>query len=187
MDKDWQGNPFELSIIQGLNLNDNIASIKKKLALAPQPRLLSGTPPKRFIKINFEGTQKGNSGHTRYRGVFRTNKGNILRIYGGQIWINTNNATEHQALEEGIRVVEAQGYEKIIIEGDSQIMINMFKRLQQGSSTSKISKIWHLETSLDSIQQILASMPVIIPRHVKRSENKLTYWLSNEIIRIKED
>jgi hypothetical protein len=79
------------------------------------------------------------------------------------------------------------GYDKLIIEGDSQIIINMFKSLQHGSPTSKITKNWHLEASLEAIQQMLASMPVIIPRHVKRSTNKLADWLANESLRIKED
>jgi ribonuclease HI len=33
--------------------------------------------------------------------------------------INTNNVVELQALEEGLRVAATQGYDKLIIEGDS--------------------------------------------------------------------
>ena len=63
----------------------------------------------------------------------------------------------------------------------------MFKSLQHGSLTSKIPKIWHLEGSLEVIQQALASMPVIIPIHMKHSTNKMAYRLANESLRIKED
>jgi phage terminase Nu1 subunit (DNA packaging protein) len=44
-----------------------------------------------------------------------------------------------------------------------------------------------MEASLEAIQQMLASMPMIIPRHVKRLTKKLVDWLENEILRIKED
>jgi ribonuclease HI len=81
----------------------------------------------------------------------------------------------------------AQGYDNLIIEGDSQIIINMFKILQHGSSTLKIKKLWHLEASLEAIQQMFAFMPMIIPRHVKRSTNNIEDQLANEILRIKED
>jgi ribonuclease HI len=73
-------------------------------------------------------------------------------MYGGQMGINTNNAMELQALEEGLCVVAAKGYDKLIIEGDSQIIINMFKILQHGSPTLKITKSWRLEASLEAIQ-----------------------------------
>jgi ribonuclease HI len=93
-----------------------------------------------------------------------------------------------QALEEGLHVAEAQGYDKLIIEGDSHIIINMFKRFATWlPDIENHKKFGILEASLEAIQQMLASMPVIIPRHVKRSTNKLIDWLANESLRIKED
>jgi ribonuclease HI len=51
--------------------------------------------------MNFDGTSKGNPGQAGYGGVFLTNKGNILRIYGGQIGINTNNAVKSRHWKKG--------------------------------------------------------------------------------------
>jgi ribonuclease HI len=65
--------------------------------------------------------------------------------------INTNNAADLQALEEGLRIASRQGYTKHIAEGNSQIIINMLKSLQHGSPISKISKRWRLESSLEII------------------------------------
>jgi ribonuclease HI len=137
--------------------------------------------------MNFDGGSKGNLGQVGYGGVFRSSQGRILRIYGDQIGINTNNATKLQALEEGLWVDDSHGYEKIIIEGDSHIVINMFKKLQQGTPTSKTSKSWRMEASMDVIQQRLKSKPVIIQSHVKCSKNKIAEWILNVSYRIRED
>jgi hypothetical protein len=60
VDKDWQGSPFELSIIQGLNLNQPSLPQKEtnngpsSLGFSVEP------PPERFVKMNFDGASKGN-------------------------------------------------------------------------------------------------------------------------------
>jgi hypothetical protein len=59
----------------------------------------------------------------------------------------------------------------------------MLKSLQHGSPISKISKSWRLESSLETIQQTLASISVIISRHARRSTNKVAYCIENKILR----
>jgi ribonuclease HI len=61
--------------------------------------------------MKFVGASKGNPGHAGYGGIFRSIKGRILRIYRGQIGINTNNAVEIHTLEEGLCITESQGYD----------------------------------------------------------------------------
>jgi hypothetical protein len=102
-DKDWKVSPFELSIVQGLNLRANLASLRKHPTTTPPASTSQWNPPlERFVKMNFDGASKGNLGQAGYGRVFRNNKGNILRMYGGQMGINTNNVVELQALEEGL-------------------------------------------------------------------------------------
>jgi hypothetical protein len=75
-DKDWQVSPFELSIVQGLNLSANLASLRKKPTMTPPASTSQwNPPPERFVKMNFDGASKGNPGQAGYGGVFQTNKG----------------------------------------------------------------------------------------------------------------
>jgi ribonuclease HI len=51
--------------------------------------------------------------------------------------IDSNNVTELQALKKGLSIEIREGFHKLVVEGDSQIIICMFKKLQQGSPPAK--------------------------------------------------
>lgn len=57
---------------------------------------------------------------------------------------DSNNAAELRALETGLRIAIRQGFSKLIVEGDSQLIIQMLKNLQYSSSPAKISNNWQL-------------------------------------------
>ena len=66
------------------------------------------------------------------------------------------------------------------MEGDSQVIINIARRLQQSASTSQISKNWRWEGRLSELKWILAGLSAILFSHVRRSGNKVADALENE-------
>jgi hypothetical protein len=108
-----------------------------------EPQLQLGdrnwTPPLLgFLKLNFDGVTKGNPGVAGMGGVIRDSGGNIIRLYAGSMGNSTNNATEFGALEISLRILRRERMTNTIVEGDSTLVINMTKRLQNGTRVGKV-------------------------------------------------
>jgi ribonuclease HI len=84
-------------------------------------------------------------------GVIRDNGGNIIRLYVGSMGNSTNNATEFGALELGLEIPSRERMTNTIMEGDSTLVINTMKRLQNGTIVGKVQRHWHLAHSLHII------------------------------------
>jgi len=57
----------------------------------------------------------------------------------------------------------------VIVKGDSLLIVNMIKWIQQGFPILKISHNWHLESSLKQVANLMHNILAIIPSHVKRA------------------
>jgi ribonuclease HI len=153
------------------------------LNLTQEPRASSpitwSPPSQHFVKLNFDGVTKNNLGDAGYGRVFRDSNGTILRIYAGNLGISSNNATELWVLLSRVRITKKQAYSKLIIEGDSQLIINMLIHLQNGSPLWKVSMRWRLEDFLDQLHSLIQEGLAIILLHVKREANNLVDHLAN--------
>jgi len=78
-----------------------------------------------MIELNFDGASKGNPGKAGYGGIFRDRRGTPLLTFTGSIGWDTNNSTELEGLWQGLLLTQLHGFSPLIIEGDSQILINM--------------------------------------------------------------
>jgi hypothetical protein len=113
------------------NIFLNHGNYKKKshihLATSPTTRLLSlrimDTATPHFIKLNFDGAFKCNHGPLVVGNMFKDNKGNIQCIYSCHLGHNTNNGVDLIAMVRGMQIVIHQGFNNVVLEGDSQIMI----------------------------------------------------------------
>jgi ribonuclease HI len=94
-------------------------------------------PPTIFFKLNFYGTSKCNPDPTGLGGSFNNDNGQLLWLFVDFIGIRNNNVTKIQALEKGLNITIQEGFEKLVVEGDSQIIIQMPKKLQRGSPSAK--------------------------------------------------
>jgi ribonuclease HI len=128
---------------------------------------LNGPPPKAsFVKMNFDGASKGNLGLVGFGGVFKNHLGQILRIYSvGKE--STNNEVELGTMNQGLSISIREGIQKLIVEGDSLVVIHSLRKLIHGSTISKISSSWRLEAGIECLKQLLSSIEVIIPSHVR--------------------
>jgi ribonuclease HI len=94
---------------------------------------------------------KGNLGVVGVGGVIIDSGGNIFRLYAANMGNSTNNATEFGALELGLEILSHERMTNNIMEGDSTLVINMTKRLQNGTRVGKVQRHWRLAHSLQKI------------------------------------
>jgi ribonuclease HI len=135
--------------------------------------------PPSFLKMNFDKASKGNPGPVGYGVIFKDEGGNICNILAGSLGHDTNNSVELWGLLRGIQEASQQGYCKLIVEGDSQIIINMFSKLLHGSEPMKLSPRWRLLSQLELLQSLLLPHQVYVPSHVRREDNNIVDKLAN--------
>jgi ribonuclease HI len=93
---------------------------------------------------------------------------------------NTNNATDLWSLLRGIVTTTENHFNKIIVEGDSHIIIWLITKILHGEHPMDISLSWRLSRLLEDFDSLLLPNITIIPSNVKRNANKVAYCLANE-------
>ena len=161
-----------------LRLNDS-GTLRPPKSHFSSPTLWTPPPPG-FIKINFDGASKGNSGPAGYGAVIRNSTGEILTLTAGYLGETTNNVAELTGLLQGLQQALALGIHNIILEGDSQIVIQLITKILHGGHPHKISPSWHLEGLLEDFHFLLKNNISIIPLHIKRKANSVANLLANE-------
>ncbi|XP_059068266.1 uncharacterized protein LOC131858830 [Cryptomeria japonica] len=128
-------------------------------------------PPPGWLKLNFDGASKGNPGRGGLGAIVRDEFGNILKAFSGSGGFVTNNVAEISALEVGLKWCATKSMDKLVIEGDSQIILN-------GISLSKFQN-WRLNNWLSRIKMLLDSLGDYHIQHMFREGNKATDALAN--------
>jgi len=136
-------------------------------------------PPNNSYKLNFDGASKGNPGQAGFGGIIRDSKGNLKQLYYGSLGWDTNNSAELEGLWQGLSIAKELNLKPLLIEGDSQIIINMAKRIQNGSQTRKVAHSWRLEARLNDIEKELLQNKALSFLHTKREGNKTADLLAN--------
>lgn len=132
-----------------------------------------------MIQLNFDGASKGNLGRVGYGGIFRDHKGKPLLIFIGSIGLDTNNSTELEGLWQGLLLAQHHGLFPLVIEGDSQILINMAKQILQGTPAHKVVSSWRLVERLELIEQWITTNREITFKHIRTEGNKVDDLLAN--------
>eukprot|EP00253_Pinus_taeda_P008595 PITA_08595 len=136
-------------------------------------------PPINTFILNFDGASKGNPGSTGYGGAVKNHEGQVLKVFFGSIGWNTNNVAELEGLWKGLNITQKEGFSPLIVEGDSQILINMVTKIQQGTEAQKVSRSWRMVTRLELLQSWLRDNRAITFNHIRREGNKLADFLAN--------
>jgi ribonuclease HI len=131
------------------------------------------------MKLNFDRASKGNPDPTCFGVVFKDNTGHIFNILVGNLGHDTNNSAELWDLIKGLQAASQFGYQKLIIEGDSRVILALFTKLLNGSEPAKISPNWRLLSLLEYLKSSLLPNSVLIPSHVRWEANKVADKLKN--------
>jgi len=101
-------------------------------------------PPKGFLKFNIDGAFKGNLGEAGHGGVLRDDRGDIIFIFYGNLGKTTNNMVKLMAMEQSLEFLVQENRQNMIIEVDSEIVINFVRRISWGTRLEKASSNWRL-------------------------------------------
>ena len=99
-------------------------------------------PPQAIFKLNFDEAAKGNLGPVGIGGAIRDSRGGILKIFWGSIGDNTNNVTELKALLVGLDMTQTHGWYPVILEGDSEVILQMAEKLLNDKQVHKVVDNW---------------------------------------------
>ena len=102
-----------------------------------------------IYKLNFYGAAKGNPGPVGIGGAIRNSEGNILEVFWGSIGESTNNVAEIKALLVGLDMIQTNGWHPTILEGDSQLILQMVEKILNGKHVHKVVDNWWLIHNLD--------------------------------------
>jgi ribonuclease HI len=137
-----------------------------------------------------------------WKGFFRDEKGKILKVFVIRLGHNTNNVTELDSLVKDIHITYNFTYNNVIMErdseiiiqaiknlwnnvimeGDSKIIIQAIKNLWNGAELDRVSKKWHLSAKFTQVTTFFHSTMNLIPQHVCKQENSLVNRLANEAL-----
>jgi len=119
-------------------------------------------------------------------GVIRDSGSNIIWLYAGSMGKSTNNTSEFGSLEIALNILSQERMTNTIVEGDTTLVINIVKKLQNGTIVGKVQRHWRLAHSLQKIQEHLQKMNTVEFRWVCRSANGLADRITNEGVRKEE-
>ena len=74
------------------------------------------------------------------------------------------------------------GYNKLIIEGDSSIIISMFQHIIHGTPPTKTTHSWKLLDLLEEPPTLLVEALVAFTSHAKHDANKVVDYLENQVV-----
>ena len=140
-------------------------------------------PPPRWYKLNFDGASHGNPGQSGIGCIINNEKGKWIIKRAKNINPTSNNLAEIEALQEGIKLCHKIGLTKVIIEGDSQIVLNTLRK--------RSTPNWVLNSKLEEILSLIDKLEVYQITHIFRQGNQIANELANlgvdgsDILRIK--
>jgi len=178
---DWKANPDEQEILNKINLKPEMVHFKCSAShdMRTQSPEKFSYPSDHFVKLNFDGASKGNPGDAGFGGIFRDSNSRVRWIFadwGGQM---TNNEAEFWALHQGLQIAIRNGYSKLEITGDSQLAVDMLRRLNNGQGWEKVTKSWRTAGIVKEIAALLKRIDYRIISHVRRKGNQAADWLAN--------
>ena len=97
-------------------------------------------PPQGFSKYIIGGASKRNVGAAGFVGALRDEDGSILFIFHCHLGRATNNMAELMAMEQCLDLMKHDNHQNVIFEDDSELIINLVKRISCGTMPEKVSK-----------------------------------------------
>ncbi|KAH0724880.1 hypothetical protein KY284_000745 [Solanum tuberosum] len=101
-------------------------NIKPKLDITP---VMWSKPNHRKYKLNVDGCSKDNPGSAGGGGILRNHIGHMIMAFTAYFGHSSNNLAEARAIKMGLKWCIDHGFNVLIIEYDSLIVINMINEV----------------------------------------------------------
>jgi len=92
------------------------------------------------LKYNIDGASKDNPIIVGFGGVLRDENDSLLFIFDCHLGRATNNMAELMALEKCLEFLKQDNLQNVIIEADSELIINLVKRISCGTELENVPK-----------------------------------------------
>lgn len=123
-------------------------------------------PPAGFLKINTDGSSRGNPSPARIGRIGRDSSGSVVFIFSANKEVQTVNRMEGLAILYALKRAYALGWRKVICESDSQVLVNLLLE-------RKISDVsQQLSTIVQQILQVSSLMDSVSYAHIPREWNR---------------
>ena len=160
-----------------VSLNQALKSEKQKRTSQSLDRWLP--PLEGLSKLKFGWMSKGNPVPGDYEFIIRDHWGAMGESGYVFLGLETNNTTKIEGLLQDLESVRKNNSMSLLVEGDSQILINMEKKLQSGTKSVKVVGSWQLEGHLELQVNLLMNGLAARFSHIRRNGNKFTDRLEN--------
>ncbi|XP_059064240.1 uncharacterized protein LOC131856461 [Cryptomeria japonica] len=176
--------PGDQAIVRNLNLGDSCkgCSLRKRPSHGKQRVSRDGRwspPPMGILKINTDGSSRGNPGHAGIGAIGRSDDGGavfLLSVYKGQ---HSNNLMEALAIKVVIERGCSLGWRKIICESDSQIVVDMLNNQKLEDVSWQLASLARQTLSLCRYLDSVSFH--YIPREWNRVADCLAKWASENV------
>ena len=129
--------------------------------------------------LQFDGLAQPNPGEASSGAILYSPSREPVYETGEYIKFATNNAAEYTGLIIGLRLALEKGFTKLLVEGDSQLIIF------QAQGKWKV-KNENLQKYNKEVCNLVSQFEFIAMRHIRRELNKDADRITNEVVKSKE-
>ena len=129
-------------------------------------------PPCGWFKLNFDRAARGNLGAAGIGCIINDDTGKWVAQKAMSIPPTSNNLAELEALDKGLQLCIDLGLSRVIIEGDSQIILNAVRK--------RVTPNWVVNSKLSEVLMLLDRIEDIQIRHIFQEGNQKADWLANK-------
>ncbi|KAK4733775.1 hypothetical protein R3W88_008036 [Solanum pinnatisectum] len=120
-------------------------------------------PPDEWVKINTDGSALNNPGIIGAGGIIRNKNGELILAFATPLGEGTNNQAEVEAAILGLSWCVNLRYDKVILEVDSQLLVDWFK--------NSTAATWSLYSQMQKLQHIATELTQVKCTHILREAN----------------
>ena len=132
---------------------------------------------RKIFKLFFDGASKGNPGRAGGGGVVINPRGKVEIEYSWNIGHDSNNMAEAYGLWQGLKLVQKEGVDEVMVIGDSRLII-------QAMNGEKMGKNERTERLIKRIRSMAKRFRKIEFFHVLRDLNEKADRAANKFIAI---
>jgi ribonuclease HI len=147
--------------------------LKTKLASQAAPALTQATT----AILHFDGGSRGNGLNAGFGVCGKDENGKVICELFGNLGRKTNNFAEYSAAIAALKFAKENGYAKVLLKGDSQLVISQIKgdyKVKSADLVGLYREVMELIRGFESVELV----------HVPREENSEADALSNKAMNL---